>query len=59
MLVGIVWRNFHQVVTSVWVNLNEVIPVSRLIQDLLDRTHLRFNPFRRIELAEYRQQRSL
>src|SRR6185503_12330957 len=56
-LVGIVWGYFHQVVRSVWVNLDGVILSSRLIQDLFDRTHLCFDTLRRIELTEYRQQR--
>ena len=43
ILVGIVRRDLHQVVRSVWVNLNGVIPASRLIQDLPDRTHIRFD----------------
>ena len=43
MLVGIVRGNLHQVVPSVWVNLNGVIPASGLIQDLPDRTHIRFH----------------
>src|SRR5687767_14120351 len=58
ILVRIVRRNLHQVVSSVWVNLNGVIPASRLIQDLPDRTHIRFDSLRRIKLAKYRQQRS-
>src|SRR5215208_1876746 len=58
LLVGIVWRNLHQVVRSVWINLDRVIPASCLIQDLSDRTHIRFDTLRRIKLAEYRQQRS-
>src|SRR5258705_12509527 len=52
-LVGILWGNLHQVVASVWVNLNGVIPACRLIQDLPDRTHIRFYTLRRIKLAEY------
>ena len=59
ILVGIVRGNLHQVVAFVWVNLNGVIPASCLIQDLPDRTHIRFDNLRRIKLAEYRQQRSL
>ena len=58
MLVRIVWWNFHQVVASVWVNLDGVIPASRLIHDLPDCTDLSFDTLRRIELAEYRQQGS-
>ena len=56
MLVRIVRRNLHQIVRSVRVNLNGVIPAARLIQDLFDRAHLRFDTFRRIELAEDRQE---
>jgi hypothetical protein len=51
--------NLHQVVPPVWVNLNGVIPASRLIEDLLDRTHIRFDSLRRIKLPEYGQQRSV
>ena len=58
-LVGILRRNFHQVVGSVWENLDGVIPASRLIQNLPDRTHIRFDSFRSIKLAKYRKQRSL
>jgi len=39
ILIRIVRRNLHQVVRSVWVNLNGVIPAPRLIQDLPDRAH--------------------
>jgi hypothetical protein len=41
-LVGIVWRNLHHVVASVWVYLDGVIPTYRLIQNLPDRMHFRF-----------------
>src|SRR6185436_12128567 len=58
LLVGIVWGDLHQVVASVGVNLNGVITASCLVQDLFDRAHLSFDTFRRIELAEDRQQRS-
>jgi hypothetical protein len=58
LLVQVVWGNLHQVVRSVWENPNGVIPASRLIQDLLDRAHIRFDTLRRIKLAEYRQQQS-
>src|SRR5688500_4353837 len=54
LLVGIVWRNFHQVVASVWVNPKDVIFASRLIQDLFDCIHIRFDTLRRILLAVYR-----
>src|SRR5215217_6224835 len=57
-LVGIVRRNLHQIVRSVWINLNRVITASCLIEDLPDRAHIRFDTLRRIELAEYREQRS-
>ena len=43
LLVGIVRRDLDQVVPSVWVNLNGVIPASRLIHDLPARTHIRFH----------------
>jgi hypothetical protein len=59
ILVGIVRGNLHQVVRSVWVNLNGVIAASRLIQDLPDRTHIRFDSLRRIKLPEYGQQRGV
>ena len=59
ILVGIVRGNLLQVVASVWVNLNGVIPASRLIQDLADRTHIRFDTLWRIKLAEYGQQRGV
>ena len=51
VLVGIVRGNLHQVVPSVGVNLNDVIPASRLIQDLPDRAHIRFDSLWRIKLA--------
>jgi hypothetical protein len=59
ILVGVVRGNLEQVVPSVGVNLNGVIPASRLIQDLPDRAHIRFDTLRRIKLAEYGQQRGL
>ena len=40
---------------SVWVDLDGVIPASRLIHDLPDRAHIRFDTFWRIELAEYQK----
>src|SRR5437016_14489718 len=55
ILVCVVRWNLHQVVPTIGVNLNGVIPASRLIQDLPDRTHIRFDTLRRIKLAEYRQ----
>ncbi len=58
-LLGIVWWNFHEVVASVWINLDGVIPASGLIQYLHNRAHIRFNTLRRIELAERHQQRAL
>ena len=51
MLLGIVRRNLHQIVRPIRINLNGVIPPSRLIQDLPDRTHIRFDTLRRIKLA--------
>ena len=59
ILVCVVSGNLKQVVRSVWVNLNGVIPKSRLIQDLPDRTHIRFDTRGRIKLAKYRQQRGV
>src|SRR6185369_13250339 len=59
VLVWIVARSLHQVVHRAWVNLDEVIAAAGLIHDLLDRAHLRFDTFRRIKLAEDRQQRSV
>lgn len=59
VLVGVVGWNLHQVVRSVWVDLNGVISAARLIHDLLDRTHIRFDTLRRIKLTKDCQQRGL
>jgi hypothetical protein len=47
ILVGIVRRHLHQIVTTVWVKLNGVIPASGQIEDLSDRAHIRFDTLRR------------